>query len=105
MKKIKDRIYADRVVTGLRAHFASEDIPDCAISNAIVRAMLKARKDRDMGGTSKSLIGRKVKVGNAIRTIVGTYSDIKVQIGGVVLDAPVGNLKSWNLDELVFVEE
>ncbi len=47
------------------------------------------------------LVGRKVKRGKSVRTIVGIYPDIP---GGVILDKPIEGFRSWNLDSLTLLE-
>ncbi len=47
-------------------------------------------------------IGRRVIVEGKRRTIVGVYVDIR---GGVILDHPVGQFASWNVDDLKLAEE
>lgn len=48
------------------------------------------------------LIGRKVRYGTEVRTIVSVYSDIP---GGVRLDHPIDGFRSWNMDELELEKE
>lgn len=50
----------------------------------------------------QSLIGRRVRKSGKIRTIIHLYSDIR---GGVILDKPIEDFKSWNIDELEFIDE
>ncbi len=49
-----------------------------------------------------ALHGRKVRIKRRIRTIIGTYADID---GGIILNKPVEELRSWNIEDVTLLPE